>query len=143
MAKDDIDNILIDIEKDITRITDSKISNAVEKVYSEEVEKMYNEYDRNYYNPRYKDGGFADESNWDTDVKINKDGVVLTLTNETKPKYDSIHRLDQIIEEGIYNWRRYPEARPIYKRTQERIEDENMIEEILESELKKYGWDIK
>lgn len=143
MAKDDIDNILIDIEKDITRITDSKISNAVEKVYSEEVEKMYNEYDRNYYNPRYKDGGFADESNWDTDVKINKDGVVLTLTNETKPKYDSIYRLDQIIEEGIYNWRRHPEARPIYKRTQERIEDENMIEEILESELKKYGWDIK
>ena len=143
MAKDDIDNILMDIEKDITRITDSKISNAVEKVYSEEVEKMYNEYDRNYYNPRYKDGGFADESNWDTDVKINKDGVVLTLINETKPKYDSTHRLDQIIEEGIYNWRRHPEARPVYERTQERIEDENMIEEILESELKKYGWDIK
>lgn len=143
MAKDDLDNILLDIKKDVVRIADFKITDVIEEKYSEEVDKMYNEYDRSYYNPRYKNGGFADETNWDTDVKINNDGVVLTLTNETKPKYDSMHRLDEIIEEGIYNWRRHPEARPVYERTQERIEDENIVEEILERELKKYGWDIK
>ena len=143
MAKDDLDNILLDIKKDVVRIADFKITDVIEEKYSEEVDKMYNEYDRSYYNPRYKNGGFADETNWDTDVKTNNDGVILTLTNETKPKYDSMHRLDEIIEEGIYNWRRHPEARPVYERTQERIEDENIVEEILERELKKYGWDIK
>ena len=143
MARDkEIDDLLLEIQKNIVRISDNKLSKEIKEVYKEEVGYAYDEYEVTYYERRYENKGFADDSNWDMNVELGKNGVGLTLTNETEAVNSNI-RLDKIFEEGIYDWSRHPDKRPIYERTQNRIEDEQVVENILKSELKKLGYDFE
>lgn len=140
---DDLENILLEIAKNVTRIADSKVSEEVKEVYKEEVEYMYEEFQPLSYERRYENKGFGDDANWDIDVKVSNKGLELELTNETKA-VNSRLRLDKIIEEGIYDWHGVnPEERPIYERTSERIRNEQVVENTLESELRKLGYKFK
>ena len=139
---DDIADILLELNKDLTRIADNKLSKEVKQVYGEEVEYMYGEWSPTSYERRYDDGGFADERNWNIEVKPTNNGIELELTNEAEA-VNSNMRLDKIIEEGVYDWSSHPEERPVYNRTEMRISDERVVENILESELKKLGYKFK
>ena len=50
--------------------------------------------------------------------------------------------LDVFIEEGIYGGHGY-KKRPAYERSMERLESENVVEEAIESQLKKAGWEFE
>lgn len=143
MAKDDISEILLEFKKDMLRAVDGKVNNKIKQIYKEEVDEAYNEYEPTSYQRRYDNNGFGDESNFDEDISLSNSGINYTLTNEAKPSYQSQYRLDEIIEEGKYNWKNKPEARPVYKRTQEKLESENIIENELEDVLSSMGWELK
>lgn len=139
----DIDNILLELAKNITRVADNKLTNEIKEVYKEEVDYMYNEFQPFTYERRYDNKGFADENNWEMNVDISNNGVSLELTNETEA-VNSTERLDKIIEEGIYDWTgAVPKERPVYYRAEQRLKDEQIVENILESELKKFGYKFK
>lgn len=139
----DIENILLELAKNVTRIADKKITDEVKEVYREETEFMYEEFQPIDYMRRYHNNGFGDENNWDVNVDVKNNGVELELINETKAVKSSL-RLDKIIEEGIYDWKGLnPEERPVYKRSSERIKSEQVVENVLESELKKIGYKFK
>ena len=141
MARDkEIDDLLLELQKDIVRVSDNKLSKEIKEVYKEEVDYAYSEYQPTMYQRRY---AFADENNWDMNVELGKDDIELTLINETDA-VNSKERLDKIIETGEgYDWTDNVPARPIYERTQDRLESEQVVENILESELKKLGYDFK
>lgn len=142
MAKKDkdIEDLIRELGKDVTRVMDNKGTNEVKEVYREEVEYMYREFNPLSYPRRYADGGFADESNWDSFVDLKGDNITLELVNETKA-VNSIMRLDEIIEKGVYDWKgNNPVERPVYERTDERLKKEQVIENVLESELKRLGY---
>lgn len=142
MSKSQIDNILLNLKKDILRSVDGKVTKEIKDVYKEEVDYMYDEYKPMSYKRRYEDKGFADEANWDIEVELKNNGVELTLTNETEAAKSNM-RLDKIIEEGIYDWTNEIGERPVYERTQNRIKSEQVVENVLESELKRQGWKFK
>lgn len=138
-----LENILLEIAKNVTRIADNKIAKEVKEVYKEEVEHMYDEYEPMDYMRRYDDKGFGDDNNWDITVTPKNNSVDLELINETKA-VNSYLRLDKIIEEGIYDWKGVGvKERPVYQRTDERLKSEQVVENILESELKKLGYKFK
>lgn len=142
----ELQDILLDLQKDTVRITDNAVTKKIKEIYKEEVDYAYNEFEPKSYKRRYDNKGFADESNWETDVDIKRNGEIeFTLTNETEAVNQPNLRLDQIIETGKgYNWSgEMPKERPIYERSQSRIEDEKIVENILESQLKKLGYDFK
>ena len=139
----DIDSLLLELAKNITRVADNKLSKKVKDVYKEEVEYMYDEFQPFDYRRRYSDGGFGDENNWDIDVNIKNNGVEIELINEANAVNSSI-RLDKIIEDGIYDWKGInPEPRPVYQRVSDKIENEGIVENIIESELKKLGYEFE
>ena len=143
MAKDsDLEDLLLELQKDVARAMDGVVSNEIKEVYKEEVEYMYDEYEPSYYKRRYVNKGFSDETNWDIDVKFKGSGIRLTLVNNSKAVKSRI-RLDKIIEEGTYDWNVIISERPVYERTQDRIEMEEVVDNILEGALKKQGWDFK
>lgn len=143
MAKD-LDDILLELKKDIYRTVSNKVDKEIKDVYREEVEYMYSEYEPKSYERRYDNRGFLDELNWNEDIEILNSGIEYTLTNETDVARSSPYRLDVIIEDGIgYNWKEKPGKRPVYERTMERIESEQVVENVLSSVLNKLGWDVK
>lgn len=139
MAKkdyDDLDELFNDLEDEITTsMLVGSVSKRVRETYSNNVEKMYDSYESNYIRRGYWNGGFGDENNWETEVTINGDSFEYTLTNEAKPVYDTEYRLDEIIEEGIYDYGNAPE-RPVYEWTSEELNSGNIIEKALEKDLK-------
>lgn len=142
MAKSQIDDILLKLQKDVVRAVDGKITKEVKDIYKEEVDFMYQEYEPISYERRYDNKGFADDANWNVEVELKNNRVELTLTNEAEA-VNSKMRLDKIIEEGIYNWTDNIGERPVYERTQNRIENEQLVDNVLEGELKKQGWKFK
>lgn len=144
--KDDVSNLLMELQKDILRVSDSKLDKEIRDVYREEVDFMYEEYNPTQYKRRYDNKGFIDETNWDTEVNISKTGnIEYTLTNETETSGRGLYRLDEIIEEGKYTWKnsqiyKDQQKRPVYERTENRLASEQVVENILDSELKKMGW---
>lgn len=140
---DDLENILLELAKNVTKIADAKVSEEIKEVYKEEVEYMYDEFQPLSYERRYENKGFGDDANWDIDVNIKNNGVEIELINEANAVNSSI-RLDKIIEDGIYDWKGInPEKRPVYDRTSQRLKDEQVVENTLESELKKLGYKFR
>lgn len=141
--RDEINKLLIELGKDVLRIVDNKVNDEIKEVYKKEVEYMYSEYEPRVYRRRYDDEGFLDERNWDVDIKLKRNGdIEYELINETETANPSaVYRLDEMIETGKVH-AKIPK-RPVYERTQDRIVSEGVVENILESELKKQGWDFK
>lgn len=144
MAKneyDDIDDLFADLEMDLIDIMSSEVDEVTKEVYENQVDYMYEEYDRTHYNPRYKNSGFADRSNWNSKVKKIGDIVEYSMENTTLANGDNKgDRLDKYIEEGRYNWKKYPEKRPIYSRTQEILDGTAHVEMAIGDGLSKRGW---
>lgn len=134
---DNLDDLFNDLEDEITNsMLAGEVNKVVKEVYADNVERMYSTYEPNYYIRRgYSNGGFGDEDNWETNVTINGDNLELELTNEAKPVNDKNYRLDEIIEEGIYDYGNAPK-RPVYEWTSEELNSSNIIEKALEKDLK-------
>lgn len=143
MVINNVDNILLELHKNIARIADSKLAKEVKEIYKEEVDYMYSEFSPLEYERRYENNGFGDENNLDIDIQLGKDSVSLELVNEAESVTSTL-RLDTIIEEGRYDWKgQNPEPRPVYQRTSDRILTEQIAENILESGLRKIGYNFK
>lgn len=129
------------IENDLEDVMDSEVTNDVKDVYDEEVIFMYDEFEPEVYERRYERNGFGDKRNWETVVYKEGKDMVFELTNETHAENDTI-RLDEIIEEGIYDWKRQPPARPVYERATLKIREEKTVENALTRGFKKRGYEI-
>lgn len=137
---DDIE-LLSELQSDLIDIMLGEVDEVAKEVYENQVDYMYEEYDRTYYNPRYKDGGFADRENWKSEVKKRGDIVEYTMENTTMANgADKGDRLDQYIEQGQYDWRKHPGERPIYARTQNILDETSHVDIALEDGLSKRGW---
>ena len=65
------------------------------------------------------------------------------VVEHDKRKHEILEKsLDVFIEEGIYGGHGYVK-RPAYERSMERIESENVVEEAMENQLKKAGWEFE
>lgn len=144
MARNDYDSsdeLFADLEMDLIDIMSGEVDEVAKEVYENQVDYMYEEYDRTYYNPRYKNNGFADRDNWKSEVKKIGDIVEYSMENTTLANGDNKgERLDKYIEEGRYNWRKYPGKRPIYSRTQEILDGTSHVEMAIDDGLSKRGW---
>lgn len=145
MAKneyEDIEELLADLSSDLVDIMSDEVDEVAKEIYENQVDYMYEEYDRTYYKPRYKsNGGFADKDNWNSEVKKIGDIVEYSMENTALANGDNKgDRLDQYIEEGEYEWRRYPNKRPVYSRTQEILDRTSHVEMAIDNGLSKRGW---
>lgn len=148
MKKDDYDDIselLSDLEEDMSAVVFTNVDEKIKEVYSKHVEEdVYQAYEPIYYARRYNSkGGFADEDNFESNIIPTKNGFEYVLTNEAKPIYDKKYRLDEIIENGIYNSSNNPGKRKVYENTQKEIDSTNVIENEIEKNLKMNGWEFK
>ena len=137
---DDLDDLFNDLESDLIDIMTDEVDKVVKKVYENQVDYMYDEYDRTYYEPRYKNDGFADEDNWRSEVTKKGDALEYTMKNTTMTNGDNVGRLDRYIEQGIYNWKRHPNKRPVYARSQEILDGTSHVDIALSEGLSKKGW---
>ena len=144
MAKriyDDELELLSELQSDLMDIMAGEVDEVAKEVYENQVNYMYEEYDRTYYNPRYKNNGFADRDNWKSEVKKIGDIVEYTMENTTMANGDDKgNRLDQYIEQGRYGWRKHPGERPVYARTQNILDETSHVDMALEDGLSKRGW---
>lgn len=129
------------IKSDVKEIVETEVNEDILDIYDEEVIRMYNEYTPSVYERRYDQDGFGDKEFWISDTKARGNNISYKMTNEAKAVKSRI-RLDKIIEEGIYDYPGIPE-RPVYERSMERIEQERVVENTLEKELKKRGYELK
>ena len=138
---DSSDELFADLEMDLIDIMSGEVDEVAKEVYENQVDYMYEEYDRTYYNPRYKNNGFADRDNWKSEVKKIGDIVEYTMENTAMANGDDKgNRLDQYIEQGRYGWRKHPGERPIYARTQNILNETSHVDMALEDGLSKRGW---
>lgn len=143
MAKNDFDSVeefLSEFKNDFIDVVNNEVDETVKDVYEGQVDYMYEEYNRTYYNPRYKNGGFADRSNWQSEIKADNNSIVYTMENITETNGDDSGRLDQYIEKGIYGWKRHPQSRPIYERAQEILDTTAHIEMAIDDGLIRKGY---
>ena len=146
MAKNEYDDeleLFADLEDDLADIMSNEVDKVVKEFYEEQVDHMYKEFKPEVYCRRYENGGFKDKDNWQSEVKNIKDTIEYTMENTTGTNGDNKgDRLDEYIEEGIYGGHGYVK-RPAYERSMERIESENVVEEAMENQLKKAGWEFE
>lgn len=144
MVKNDYNDeleLLSELQSDLMDIMAGEVDEVAKEVYENQVDYMYKEYDRTYYNPRYKNNGFADRDNWKSEVKKIGDIVEYTMENTTMANGDDKeNRLDQYIEQGRYSWRKHPGERPVYARTQNILDETSHVDIALEDGLSKRGW---
>ena len=140
---DDIAELLTDLEDDVSTILLTDLDREVKEIYKEQVNLAYSSYEPSYYIRRYdRNGGFADESNWQSDISKKRNGFEYTLENEALAVgEDRGDRLDMIIEEGIYQYTPNPGKREVYQNTQDYIDDNDVVEKVLDKSLKNKGWD--
>lgn len=141
----DIDDLTNYINQSIVRVMDGKVNDEVRQIIAEEIDYAYSEFDEHVYERRYdKVGGFADHNMIETEEDLRPQGYSIEFTNEAIADGDEFgQRLDYIIENGIYNWKRKPPKRPVMARSIERLDKEKVIEMSLRVGLKKYGVELK
>lgn len=157
MARDELDEVLLSLKQDILRAMDGEVDKAVKELYKEETERIYTESVvrgrpvRRNTGSRYRlglEGSFADENNFEEEIKLKGNGVEYILHNDRISDctceycQNNDTHLDVFIEEGIYGGHGYVK-RPAYERSMERIESENVVEKAMENQLKKAGWEFE
>lgn len=133
---DDLDDLFNDLEESITNSMLTSVDQKVKKIYRNNVDKMYHAYTPSHYQRRMENGGFGDEDNWHSNIDYAGDAFEYVMTNETEPSNYAPYRLDEIIEEGIYDWKRRPQKREVYFDTQNEIDSSNEIENAIYKDLK-------
>lgn len=148
---DDLD-FYDDIVNDVTDIMNGKLNNEIKDIYEEEAEYMYTEITPKYKNKsRYRkgeSGSFADKVNFETNISRKNNRIKYQLRNyrltDCNCNYCNSKDifLDNLIEDGIYGKTRL-KPRPVSERVVDRIGQEELVENIIESELRAKGWNIK
>ena len=142
MDFNNLDELYLNLEKKKEFILGS-LGEYAKGVLSETIEEeIYNgDFQPRYYQRRYKNGGFGDENN----ININKiSSDVIEITNDTLANGDDYgERLDSIIEEGNYKWRRHPEARPVFEITNQKLNENRILEKIAKKEFESLGFKIE
>lgn len=148
---DDLD-FYDDLLNDIIEIANGDLNNEIKEVYQEEAEYMYTEITPRYKNvSRYRkgeSGSFADRINFETNISRKNNRIKYQLRNyrltDCTCSYCTSKDifLDDLIEEGIYGKARL-KPRPVSERVTDRIGQEELVENIIESRLRSKGWDVK
>lgn len=135
----------MDFQKDLFRVSDGELSEELKEVVHEESLYIYDEFDAKYYEDRYDNDGFGDENNIVSNTVLTPNsGINIEVRNDALANGDDEGEyLDVYIEDGIYKWNNHPDKRPFMERSIERVEREQIVENVLEYQLKKRGWDIK
>lgn len=145
MAKksyNNIDGLFADLEKDVEKIVNNTIKNKVIEMAQNSVqENVLDVYEPQYYKRRsgHNLGGLKDT--WESEVVKKNNFINLKIINNAKSKNKGFDNLAENIEEGYgkqdKEWNR---PRPFIDKVQEKIDNGNEIENILEKELKNKGW---
>lgn len=148
---DDLNDLIDDLEYDLLDVSFNKLSKEIKQAYQLEAEHSYRLYDPKTNGSRYRKGitgSFADEQHHIIDVDIDKNGVYLDLHNERRTSCNCSYcrskkpYLDTFIEEGVAG--KYSiTPKPVIANTYDRLNDEELVENILQSELKKRGYNIE
>lgn len=143
---DSLDELLTDLNENIISISYGAIRDEIIDNMYDRIMYMYTLYDNSNPN-RYEqgeEGSFGDIEMIEVDVDITNQGIRLTGLNQAKGSgYAEDEYLDKYIEEGIYDYSRaYVPERPVSEWVIEQLEERGVIEELLERELKKRGYDI-
>lgn len=147
----DINDLITDLEENILSVAYGKLSKELKTAYKLEAEHSYTLYEPEWQGSRYRDGrngSFADEQHHIVDVDIDRIGVSLDLHNERRSDCNCEYcrsknpYLDTFIEEGIAGKYRIT-PKPVVDNTYERLDNEELIENILTSELRKRGWHME
>lgn len=138
----DINDLFADLEKDIEEIVNKSLKDKVIEMAQDSVqENVLDVYTPKIYKRRsgHNSGGLKDA--WISDININNNKIKLTVKNNAKPINSEFGDLAENIEEGYgkqdKEWNR---PRPFIDKVQEKIDNGNEIENILEKELKNKGW---
>lgn len=131
--------MLKDLKDVATKVGDKECRNILQ----EEIDVAYSEYNPRVYKRRYRSrGGFGDPNMIRCEVRDSRNGINLSLTNEARAVgVDEGERLDEIIEEGKYNYKPSPSKRPVFKRANRTLEKRlGYIEDKIISNMKKKGY---
>ena len=144
MEYDNIDDLLNDLQDDVNEVSKDKVTKEVEEVLWEESNVIYSEFTPVTYLRRGdENGGYGDKDMISSNVEISDNGINIDVQNNSTTNGDKeMEYLDTIIENGIYSWNRQPPPRPVFNRTLQRLQDENIIQIALKSGLKN-RWDIE
>jgi len=147
---DDVDLLFEDIEDEIQNTMINEIIPIVENELHEQSVAIYDEFTALSYVSRYEkkeEGSFGDREMINTEIQGSiKNGILeIITTNDAKAVGDDEGEyLDDIIEYGDrYEWTHKPPARPVFERTMEELNASQIIENIIERNLKTQGYDIK
>ena len=148
MAYKGLKDLYSDFVDDIMVVGYEKVGNEVKKILHEESVDIYNQYDSTYPNRFFsgESGSFGDEESIVLTPTPRKNAVSFQVTNDAKGSlYDRDKYLDNIIATGEgYQFARRPiPERPFVDNTNERLENENIVESVFSLEMKKRGWNIK
>ena len=135
-----LNEIKMDLEQSMVNV-----ANEVVEVYQEHIEEdVYNAYYTDSYRRYNKTGGFADPNMIDKKIVSNGNGIELIIKNESKARgLEAGQYLDEIIEEGQPYAYGTAGARPAYALTDLELNSSNIVENTLEVEMRKRGWDLK
>lgn len=129
MNFDNIEDLYNHIEKNIknnSKIVEKEVKNELVK----QMEYIYDEYIPQRYERRYKHGGYADERNVKVDKVYGEGYININMENTTLANgRDEGKRLDEIIEEGRYQYSPSPSARPVFRRTDKILNKNKLIYE--------------
>jgi len=144
---DSLDDLITELDEDVISISYGALRDEIINNMYDRIMYMYTLYDNSKPN-RYEQGekgSFGDIDMIEVDVDITNRGIRFTGLNQAKGSgYAKDEYLDRYIEESIYDYsrNRVPE-RPVSEWVIDQLEEKGVIEEILQRELRKRGWDIK
>ncbi|MEG2250117.1 MAG: hypothetical protein RR909_04120 [Bacilli bacterium] len=128
----------INTEK-LPRVLD-RVGNFVSDQLNETIEdELYHgDFEPNFYQRRYKNGGYGDRNN----IHINyiKPGLIEVVNESLANGDENGNRLDSIIEYGEeYGWNRQPPPRPVFEITKDKLELGDLMSEVVIKELGNLG----
>lgn len=143
----DIGYLINDLDEDLLSISYGAIREEVVNQIHDKIMYMYTLYDNSFPN-RYErgiSGSFGDPNMIDVDIDITKHGICIEGVNKAMGNGENRGEyLDTYIYEGIYQFSREPvPKRPVMDWVMDYLESTDVIETLIETELKKRGYDFE
>lgn len=134
-----LDELFADFQSTVIAEVIPEIENEVETIIQEESEHIYEEFTPTQYERTFD---FEKRENiQSTTVNIGDEIIITTMNNTLANGDEKGEFLDDIIENGErYGWSHNPPKRPFMERSNERIQNEHIVEEVVKTTLsKKYN----
>lgn len=134
MDFDNLDLLFSDMYSTVDTEVTPKLAEEIETVVQEESEHIYDEFTPTQYVRTYD---FADRDNIQSNItKVGNETIITTMNNSLAKGDEEGEFLDDIIENGErYGWSHKPPKRPVFERSIERIQGEQLVENIVKSTL--------